>query len=121
MLDAIMEVMSSIVVRLDPKLLENPDADLRYLLPDLLIERSAGLLVDDGYDYLDDGRMLLFLRTASLAAATEVVLHVIRNEELVGNSLSTAVVAVAEADPSTAAADYVVAHPADFDEIFALG
>jgi len=40
----------SIVIQLDPKLLVNPDADLRYLLPDLIVERSQGSIADDGYD-----------------------------------------------------------------------
>ena len=30
-------------------MLENPDADIRYRLPDLLAERSGGIIADDGY------------------------------------------------------------------------
>ncbi len=44
--------MRMIVIRLDPQLLSNPDADLRYRIPELLAQRSEGAITDDGYDYV---------------------------------------------------------------------
>jgi hypothetical protein len=38
--------MPTIAVRLDPQLLDNPDADIRYRLPELLSERSAGVIAN---------------------------------------------------------------------------
>jgi hypothetical protein len=46
--------MTKLVVRLDPRRLDNPDADIRYLIPDMLAERSAGVISDDGYDYVGE-------------------------------------------------------------------
>ena len=46
--------MPTIALRLDPRELINPDLDIRYALPDLLVERSGGVLSDDGYDYVGE-------------------------------------------------------------------
>ena len=43
--------MPSIVIRIRPGDLTEPDLDIRYKIPDLLKERSKGLLVDYGYDF----------------------------------------------------------------------
>jgi len=40
-------VLPTIILQLDPAKLSNPDADLRYVLTDLLITRLNGLLHDD--------------------------------------------------------------------------
>ena len=83
--------MATVVVRLDPRRLGNPDADLRYRLPDLLAERSAGVITDDGYDYVGDGPLLvLFLRAARLEPALACVLDVIENVPVLGNDLRPA-------------------------------
>jgi hypothetical protein len=47
--------MAMVMLQLDPARLSNPDLDIRYALPDLLVERSSGRLTDDGYDYPGDG------------------------------------------------------------------
>ena len=41
------------VIRLNPRELTNPDADLRYVIPDLLQTGSAGRVQDNGFDYED--------------------------------------------------------------------
>ena len=46
--------MPKIALRLDPGRLENSDLDIRYALPDLLVERPGGALADGGYDYVGD-------------------------------------------------------------------
>jgi hypothetical protein len=75
--------MPTIVVRLDPRLLANPDADLRYLLPDLLVKRSAGIIRDDGYDYVGEGPfLLLFLQASELEPALACVRDVLENDRL---------------------------------------
>ena len=66
--------MHTVVIRLDPNFLTNPDADLRYVLPDLLVERSSGNFIDDGYDYLGhEPYLVLFLKTIDLQAALNCV------------------------------------------------
>ncbi len=43
--------MSSIIIVLNPAKLENPDADLRYDIPDTIEEITEGDIQGDGYDY----------------------------------------------------------------------
>ncbi len=88
--------MATLAIRLDPQLLENPDADLRYQLPDLLAERSGGIIRDDGYDYVGpQPLMVVFLQASSLQPALACVLDVIENVPVAGGALRPgAVVAV---------------------------
>jgi hypothetical protein len=88
--------MHTIVLRLDPGRLENPDLDIRYDLPDLLAERSGGGIANDGYDYAGDRPFLvLFLKAADLDSALACVRDVIENVRVLGNDLrAAAVVAV---------------------------
>jgi hypothetical protein len=93
--------MPSIIVQLDPNKLANPDLDIRYVLPDLLVAKSAGRLIDDGYDYVEtpgDGPgnsfMLLFLRTEDVSAALPGVIATLQSERVLGNDLSAVPVAV---------------------------
>src|SRR5436305_1272890 len=80
--------MPTVVVRLDPRLLRNPDADLRYHLPDLLAERSGGVIRDDGYDYVGEGPLLvLFLKASELEPALACVLDVVQNARVLSNDL----------------------------------
>jgi hypothetical protein len=82
----------TIVLRIDPEQLDNPDADLRYKLTDLLTERSAAI-TDDGYDYVGEQPLLvLFLKASKLEAALACVLDVVENERVLGNDLQRAVV-----------------------------
>ena len=108
--------MRAVAIRLDPTLLVNPDADLRYLLPDLMVERAGGALVDDGYDYLEDGRMMIYLLAESLDVALPTIREVLETGELLGNSLRSAVAAVADADGD----NFVVIYPPGSDEDFPL-
>lgn len=80
--------MPTIAIRLNPQGFANPDADIRYRLPDLLNERSEGTITDDGYDYVGPQPLLvLFLRAAKLPAALACVLDVIENVDVLGNDL----------------------------------
>lgn len=45
--------MGSIVIKIRPTALENPDLDLRYLIPAKTSKLTNGRIIDDGYDYLD--------------------------------------------------------------------
>ena len=89
--------MPAIVVQLDAAKLDNPDLDIRYVLPDLLVSRAGGLLSDDGYDCAEDtpgSAMLLFLETDEPDAAVPIVVETLKSERVVGNDLSNATVAV---------------------------
>jgi hypothetical protein len=89
--------MATIVLRLDPHLLENPDADIRYLLPDLLAKRSGGAISDNGYDYVGtEPVLMLFLKAPELTAALECILDVVENVRVLENDLRPAVVVAVE-------------------------
>ena len=104
--------MPSMVIRLDPAKLLEPDLDLRYEIPDLLAERSAGLIKDDGYDYERHGTaMQIYLWTSDLNSAVPQVIAFLETEHLHGNRLAEAAqVGISEADAS-ATREFRVVYP----------
>ncbi len=102
--------MATVVMRLDPRLLDNPDADIRYQLPDLLAERSAGVITDNGYDYVGEVPLLvLFLKALELGSALACVLDVVQNVRVLDNDLRQAAVVAIELEGA-----YDVVYPPDF-------
>ena len=77
---------------LNPGQLQNPDLDLRYLVPDRIEEVSASLIKDNGYDYIDaeagqPGPLLgIWLETA--AHNWPLIADLFQNEQFMGNDLS---------------------------------
>lgn len=83
--------MPSVLIRLDPGRMDNPDTDLRYVIPDRLVETSNGILQANGYDYeVGTQAMLLYLSTGDLAAAVPFVIELLENEVIYGNRLADA-------------------------------
>lgn len=102
--------MATIVVRLDPRLLDNPDADIRYRLPELLVERSGGIITDDGYDYVGDVPLLVvFLKASEVERALACVVDVVQNVHVLDNDLRLAGVVAVERDGG-----HEVVYPSDF-------
>jgi hypothetical protein len=54
--------MQTILITLDSEKMDNPDLDIRYLLPDRIDEYTGGAVRDNGYDYLDNDVMALSRR-----------------------------------------------------------
>ena len=82
--------MDCIAIKLDPELLTNPDADMRYALPDLLVKRSGGVIQDDGYDYVGQSNaMVVFLKVSDLDRAKACITDVITNVKVLENDLRT--------------------------------
>ena len=109
--------MPSIVIRLDPAKLSDPDLDMRYEIPDLLAARSGGILADDGYDYEEGGddedgpALLIFIRASSLDAGLPHVLALLRTDRLHGNDLAAAAVVGVSAEEAADATTYEVVFP----------
>lgn len=83
--------MATIVIELDPAELENPDLDLRYLVPDLLIARCEGMFADAGYDYSGDPdcqKLLIYLSTSDPKRSVASIREVLAAERPLGNDLS---------------------------------
>jgi len=105
-----------IVVKLDPSALSNPDLDIRYVLPDVLTDRSRGVIRDDGYDYASDKiALLIFLKTDHLNKALSCIIDVVENVQLLGNILRTAAVIAVQRE-----AGFEVIYPADFQGPFVI-
>jgi hypothetical protein len=116
--------MHTIAIRLNPAQLANPDTDLRYELPDLIIERSGGVLEDDGWGYEGDPPFLVvFLRTTDLQAGLGFVLDAVNNVRVMGNDLRVGCLVATRSNASDEVAGtylgYEVAFPPGGMEPFA--
>jgi hypothetical protein len=108
--------MDTIAIKLDPALLMNPDADLRYALTDLLAERSGGAIIDDGYDYVGPhDAMVVFLKVSDLQLATSCIFEVIANFRVLENDLKIAATVAIQRDDK-----FDVIYPADSHEEFVV-
>ena len=106
--------MHTIAIKLHAEDLANPDLDIRYVLPELLKERSGGIIADDGYDYVgDDHDLVLFLKVTDLQRAVACINDVLNGDRVLGNDLSAgAIVAVAHED------GFRVIYPPGYSEEF---
>ncbi len=82
--------MQTIIITLNSDKMDNPDLDIRYVLPDRIDEYTEGAVTDNGYDYLDGDIMGLWLETDDAAGNVEKVIRLIESEEILGNDLSKA-------------------------------
>ena len=86
--------MQTIIVLLNPGMLENADLDLRYRIPDRIEEVSNSLIQSNGYDYIDteDGDpgplMGIWLETENAHRNWHIVRDLFQREKFIGNDLS---------------------------------
>lgn len=86
--------MQTIIVLLNPGMLENADLDLRYRIPDRIEEVSNSLIQSNGYDYIDteDGDpgplMSIWLETENAHRNWHIVRDLFQREKFIGNDLS---------------------------------
>ncbi|MCR5118882.1 MAG: hypothetical protein K6B44_04600 [Lachnospiraceae bacterium] len=91
--------MQTILITLDSTQMDNPDLDIRYLLPDRIDEYTEGAVRDNGYDYLDNDVMAIWLETEDAAGNVEKVISLIESEEILDNNLTkAAVIYISEED-----------------------
>ena len=91
--------MPTIVISMDSRKMENPDLDIRYLLPDRIEEWSGGAVSDDGYEYVDEeGHILgVWLETEDAEGWWPKVVELLKTEQFCENDLSeTALVLVSQ-------------------------
>ncbi|MDE7170615.1 MAG: hypothetical protein K2O11_01910 [Oscillospiraceae bacterium] len=82
--------MQAIVISMDSRKMENPDLDIRYILPDRIETWSEGAVEDDGYDYVDeDGHILaVWLQTEDAQAWWPRIVELLKTEKFQDNDLS---------------------------------
>jgi len=102
--------MPTLIIRLNPQLLDNPDADIRYQLPELLTERSGSGILYDGYDYVgSEPFLVIFLNVSDTELALVDIIDVIENVSVLGNNLQLAAVVAIDHDGK-----YEVVYPLGF-------
>ncbi|MDO4943618.1 MAG: hypothetical protein Q4E74_00285 [Ruminococcus sp.] len=80
--------MQTIIIKLNPSKLENPDLDLRYSVPERIVEISGGAISDDGYDYLEDNSLGLWLKADCANDSYPLIVELLSNEKFLNNDLS---------------------------------
>lgn len=106
-----------IAIRLAPGDLANPDADIRYRIPDLIAELTDRAINDNGYDYTSDETMIIFLLCKDPQRDVQTVIDILRENQICGNAiLDTAVIGVSKdattfdvVYPAEAAGKFIVA------------
>ncbi len=80
--------METIVVVLNSRIMENPDLDIRYALPELLEAYTQGELCDNGcYDYITSEELGIWLSTKSAKDSYQKVLTFLEEHLIYGNHL----------------------------------
>ena len=92
--------MQTILITLDSSKMDNPDLDIRYILPDRIAEYTDDTVTDNGYDYLDNDVMAIWLETEDAAENVERVIKLIESEEILENDLAKAATVYISEDDS---------------------
>lgn len=80
--------METIIIKLDSKKLENADLDIIYNLPERIEEYTNEDVTDNGYDYLSDTVIAIWLAADLVEERYKSIVELIRNEKFSDNDLS---------------------------------
>ncbi len=80
--------MQTIIIVLDSEKMVNPDLDIRYTLPKRIEEYTNNIIKDNGYDYLSNAKLGLWLETEDAANNVEKIIQLIKKECFIENDLS---------------------------------
>ncbi len=92
--------MQTILITLDSSKMDNPDLDIRYILPDRVAEYTDDAVTDNGYDYLDNDVMAIWLETEDAAENVERVIKLLESEKILENDLAKAATVYISEDDS---------------------
>lgn len=93
----------TIIIKLDAQKMENPDLDIRYKLPDRIEKVTKGRITDNGYDYLSDTVLGIWLATDNAKEGVKEVIKVMKKEKFLKNDLSqTAEIVISEKENAEA-------------------
>ena len=65
--------MQTIAIKLDSRKLEKANLDLIYILPEKIEEYTNGRVEDNGYDYLSNTEIAVFLKTKTIDNAKDII------------------------------------------------
>lgn len=82
--------MQTIIIVLDSEKMTNPDLDIRYVLPDRIEEYTNQLVQDNGYDYLENDELALWLETEDAAKDADKIVALLNAETILENNLTLA-------------------------------
>jgi len=82
--------MQTIIIVLDSEKMTNPDLDIRYVLPDRIEEYMNQLVKDNGYDYLENDELALWLETEDAAKYADKIVALLNAETILENDLTLA-------------------------------
>ena len=83
--------METIIILLSPQKRKNPDADLRYIIPERIEEISENTIQSNGYDYLKDNTLAIWLSTNSYRKALPKIITLFEQETFLENDISKTV------------------------------
>jgi len=106
--------MLSVAIKIDLKKLSNPEADLRYQLPSHLEDITDNKVKDDGYDYTEDGDLVIFL-IGDDHDALPIILKELTNSPFQDNDLTKAMLVGADFGGG-----YDVVYPKDYAGVFVV-
>ena len=99
--------MSSFVVVLDPKRLNNADTDLSVLVPDAIERNSEGFVLAEGWTYADNETMQLYFSCSNSVKGMELIRKALSLGTFKENDLSHSLVGFRPLNTGK----YVVVHP----------
>ena len=80
--------METIIIKLDSKKMKNPDLDMRYDLPKRIEEYTDNQITDNGYDYISNTELGLWLETDNAEKNAELIIQLLSAETFLDNDLS---------------------------------
>lgn len=80
--------MQTIIVLLDSRKMENPDLDVISLLPVSVEEVTDNKVYDNGFDYINDDVIGVWLETENADEGVKSVIELIKTEKFTDNDLS---------------------------------
>lgn len=92
--------MQTIIIRLDPHRLKNPDTDLCYRVSERIEEISDSRVQDNGFDYLENQEIGLWLQTDCADAFWPMIVRLLQEEKFMDNDLSASAKIYISENPS---------------------
>ena len=80
--------MQTIIIVLNAERMPNPDLDIRYSLPERIEEYTNNQVKDNGYDYISDTELGLWLETDNSVNNSKKIIQLINTERFLENDLS---------------------------------